>query len=122
MTMNNYKELKEKGYFIGVIDGAKVRTSESFIIEIGNAFKFPSYYGKNMDALAECINDLDWLEEKNYALIIENSSQFLIDETETNKKYILNFLEKVHKEWANVPNFEGEEEFRKKADFKIIFN
>lgn len=117
---NKSNELKQKNYFVAVIDGIKVQTLKEFIWEIGKAFKFPSYYGENIAALSECINDLDWIPEKNYTLLIQNFSTFLNQETEENKEYILNFLNGVRAEWANVPNFDGEERYRHKADFKIL--
>jgi RNAse (barnase) inhibitor barstar len=106
-------------YYIAVIDGSECRTLKAFLEKIGKAFKFPSYYGKNLNALAECLNDLEWLDKPNYILIIKNSKEFLMNESEETRTHIFSFLERVSKEWANVPNYEGEEIYRKKADFRI---
>ena len=37
------------------IDGNKISTEEEFHIEISKALKFPDYYGKNLDALWDCL-------------------------------------------------------------------
>ena len=113
-------ELNTNKYFIGIIDGKKVKTIKSFLIEIAKTFKFPSYYGVNMNAFYECINDLDWIEEKKYALVIDNSSEFLKDEDTKVKEDILDTLQQVRREWANVPNYEGEDQYRTKSDFIIV--
>lgn len=106
-------------YFEAEIDGEKTKTLIMFLNEIAIAFKFPGYYGKNINAFAECINDLDWIPEKNYRLRIMNSKLFLSEETADTKKNILDLLTNVRKEWANVPNYPGEDKYRAKADFQI---
>jgi RNAse (barnase) inhibitor barstar len=117
-SMNNEdKEIKD--CFIGIIDGKKCTNIKSFLFEIGKAFNFPDYYGVNMNAMLECLNDLSWIEEKDYALKIENFGFFLSEESIDDKKNILKILKNVANEWGEVPNYEGEEEFRKKANFFI---
>lgn len=112
--------LRSKGYYIAFLDGEKCLDLRAFITQIGRAFHFPDYYGNNMDALDECINDLDWISEKNYALVVINSNSFLSSETTAQQNSIWGFFEKVKVEWVSVPNFEGEDQFRSKADFIII--
>jgi RNAse (barnase) inhibitor barstar len=38
--------------------------------EVGERLHFPSYYGQNLDALADCLSDLAWIEKPTVALII----------------------------------------------------
>ena len=71
--------LEADGYYVGIIDGVKCNNLKNSIANIAEAFRFPDYYGKNLDAFSECINDLDWLSELNYALIISNSVLFMSD-------------------------------------------
>lgn len=113
------ENISDKEYYVAVIDGADCRTTKRFLKEIAEAFKFPSYYGQNLDALNDCLNDLEWLGKPNYVLIVKNSNKFLSEEPKEIKGHVLTLLEDISKEWANVPNYDGEDLYRKKADFRI---
>lgn len=106
-------------YYVTILDGSDCRTLKNFLKEIAKAFGFPSYYGQNLNALSDCLNDLEWLDKPNYLLIIKNSSKLLISESEETRKHVFELLERVSKQWAHVPNYKGEELHRKKADFRI---
>jgi RNAse (barnase) inhibitor barstar len=112
--------INEDLYYVAVLKGRRCRSFKSFLKRIGKAFKFPSYYGMNLNALNECLNDLEWIEQPNYLLIIEDKEVFLNKESEEMRAHIFNFLERVSKQWANVPNYLGDE-YRQKADFRIIY-
>lgn len=110
---------KSDDTFTTILDGENSKDLLSFLAEIGSVFHFPDYYGGNMNALYDCLSDLSWIDAKNYHLIISNSKHFLSEETVTTKKEIFDFLEKVAHEWENVPNYEGEDQFRDRARFQI---
>ena len=114
-------ELEEKGYFVAVLDGSECKNLHSFLDTMSKVFKFPDYYGENINAFYDCIHDLGWISETNYALIIHNKNFFLSKETLDEKKFTYNLLERITQEWQNVPNYEGEDIYRNKADFKVIF-
>ena|SRR5690242_15573030 len=114
-------EKKNDNCYDVVIDGNKCKNIHSFLEEIGAAFKFPDYYGVNLNAFWDCIGDLSWLKANNYCLTIENSKAFLSEETRKAQKEILDLLERVKQDWSNVPNFEGEDEYRKRSDFQIFY-
>jgi len=113
------EKISEELYYVAILDGTDCKTLKSFLKNIGKAFKFPSYYGMNLNALNDCLNDLEWIEKPNYILVIKNSKEFLSKESEETRSHIASFLERVSKQWANVPNYEGEEIYRRKADFRI---
>lgn len=107
-------------YFVGIIDGKKTTNINSFLIEIGKSFYFPDYYGFTMNSMLECLNDLSWIKAEGFILKIENFSKFLSEESLKERESIINILDDVSLEWKQVPNYEGEESFRKKTDFKIL--
>ena len=45
---------------------------------VAAAFKFPSYFGRNWDALLDCLRSLpEFNAARGYVLVIRNSSAFL---------------------------------------------
>ena len=65
-------------YFTAFIDGGKARDKAGLMAEIAPAFRFPSYFGKNWDALLDCLRSLpNEVPAGGYALAILNSADFL---------------------------------------------
>lgn len=65
-------------YFTAFIDGEKARDKAGLMDQIGPAFKFPAYFGKNWDALLDCLRSLrDNVPAGGYVLAVRNSSAFL---------------------------------------------
>ena len=121
MELQEVSDLQNKGYYVAILYGAECENLNTFIGNVAKLFHFPSYYGHNINAFLECINDLDWISEPNYALVVIDSELFMANDTKDNKLYVIDLLRKVSIEWANVPNYQGEEQFRHKADFKVIY-
>lgn len=65
---------------VAKIDGKKAKTLEKFYKIIGNELHFPDYFGENLDAFDEMINDLSWLEEDAVILIFTHLEAFLSQE------------------------------------------
>jgi hypothetical protein len=113
--------LSAESTFIGVIDGRKSKTLDGFKQEAKNAFQFPDYFSDNMNSFHEIINDLSWLNKSDYLMIITFSDEFMKSETESERQYLKNFLSEVSEEWNNVPNYQGEDEYRKKSRFIVHY-
>ena len=67
--------------WVGLLDGNKLPTLESFYEGISNALNFPDYFGQNLDALDELLFDMDWIRQDHVLLIISNSAQLLHEDT-----------------------------------------
>jgi len=66
------------GYFTAHIDGESVPDKAALMEALAAAFRFPSYFGKNWDALLDCLRSLpDENPAKGYVLAIKNSGMFL---------------------------------------------
>jgi len=44
--------------------------------KIAGAMKFPSYFGRNWDALDECLSDLEWLPTTGFLLVVRRCGTF----------------------------------------------
>jgi RNAse (barnase) inhibitor barstar len=65
-------------YFTAFIDGEAARDKAGLMDAVAPAFRFPAYFGKNWDALLDCLRSLpDELPAKGYVLCVRNSSAFL---------------------------------------------
>jgi hypothetical protein len=48
-----------------VVDGSVMSTKVLALDAIGAALSFPEHYGRNLDALYDCLRDLSWLPGKH---------------------------------------------------------
>ncbi len=72
ITTDLEKSLLEHGFFVARIDRAKVFDKDTLMHALYQACQFPAYFGFNFDALEECLNDLEWLEAKGFALVFHD--------------------------------------------------
>lgn len=73
------KRFPPPAYFTAFIDGEAARDKAGLMDQIGPAFRFPAYFGKNWDALLDCLRSLpDTVPAGGYVLAVRNSSSFLL--------------------------------------------
>jgi RNAse (barnase) inhibitor barstar len=60
-------EARLRGASVGVVGPADRRPE--LLGAIGRVLRFPGYYGRNLDALEECLSDLSWLPEGEVVLV-----------------------------------------------------
>ena len=66
---------KDRGFSAIQIDVAGVQQKQELLAKIASAMNFPDYFGKNWDALVDCLRDLSWLSPKGVLLVLENSKE-----------------------------------------------
>jgi RNAse (barnase) inhibitor barstar len=118
LIQNNLKEVETH---FAIIDGKKLLTLNDFMNEMKNEFNFPNYYSENLNSFLEIMNDLSWLASSNYITIIINLNYLLINESSLTQNKLKELLSKITEEWMHVPNFENEEQYRKKSVFLFNF-
>jgi RNAse (barnase) inhibitor barstar len=107
-----------KNHKLATIDGAKAQTIKAFYTEIEKALELPDYFAHNLDSLDEMINDLEWIENENVAIVFRNSDQLLIAEKKVNKLVdILNLLDATAEDWKWLDEEDG---YRKKNVVMLI--
>ena len=67
------EQLGRRGWHVGVVSGAPSR--KEALDAIGRALDFPDYYGRNLDALADCLTDLTRPHQKPHRRKIMNIKQ-----------------------------------------------
>ncbi|MEV0825189.1 barstar family protein [Nonomuraea rubra] len=58
-----------------VVDGRACRTRAAFFEEVARALRFPAYFGRNWDALTDCLRDTGAVE-----LVVGHAEELLADE------------------------------------------
>jgi len=54
------------------LDLAGCRGKADLLTGLARELKFPTWFGHNWDALADCLDDLEWLRASGYLLVLEN--------------------------------------------------
>jgi hypothetical protein len=75
-----FLDIRFKNTFLAKLDGAACKTSIDLYNKLQNVFELPDYFGKNLDALYDCLMDLEWITKDHVVLIIEHFDQLLCDE------------------------------------------
>jgi len=81
------------------IPGKLCRTKSSLFRAFAEALRFPDYFGKNWDALEECITDLSWLEASGYLLIVSDA-EMLLEKVDSDYKTFVSIMNDAGKSWA----------------------
>lgn len=58
------------------VDAAAARTKSQVLGLLGRVLVFPSWYGRNWDALEDCLTDLSWLQAPGLVIRIEGFSSY----------------------------------------------
>jgi RNAse (barnase) inhibitor barstar len=74
------------------LDGKSCRNMEDCYDALQQQLSLPAYFGRNLDALEEVLDDLEWIKEKRIKIIISDLARLL--QNEPAKKE--NFLEILH--------------------------
>lgn len=60
------------GYASFRIDLQAATDKDELLATIGKAMGFPDWYGRNLDALADCLGDLSWQPADGYLVLLEH--------------------------------------------------
>lgn len=83
--------------FVAEIDGAKALTLRGFYPKIAKTLLFPDYFGKNLDALFDCLCSLDVVGKPSVVVVIHQASLFLSKEKAEKKEAALQVLRDAEK-------------------------
>ncbi|OGR52802.1 MAG: hypothetical protein A2049_06775 [Elusimicrobia bacterium GWA2_62_23] len=76
-------------YFLARLDGAVIPDKAALMPAIAAAFRFPSYFGGNWDALLDCLRSLpEFNPAGGYALVISGSDAFLADSAKDREDFL----------------------------------
>ena len=108
--MSNFKILKaayepktrDTDMLIAYIDGSKAETMLDFYQQIQKGLKLPAYFGKNLDALFDCLCDFSWLDAHEIHIVLRGYDLFLSKEPKNERWNILAVLNDAVTEWKGM--------------------
>lgn len=59
------------------LDGDAIADKPAFLRACADALAFPPYFGRNWDALADCLTDLSWLPESGHAVVYDHPAPLI---------------------------------------------
>lgn len=88
---------KSEHAFVAVLDGSKVRTMRTLYSQLNKLLTFPDYFGRNLDALYDCLCDLEQIEAPEVVLSVLHADAFLSKESPEKKESVLNLFRDAEK-------------------------
>ena len=64
------------GLKIWKINLRRIRGKAGLLSHVARILEFPDWFGKNWDALHDCLGDLSRTDERGYVILLENSNEF----------------------------------------------
>jgi len=80
--------------------------------------RFPSYFGRNWDALTDCLRDFGWIEERR--IVIVHTDLPLRADEEALRIY-LEILEQIVEEWRMLCNEDDSTTMYAEHDVDVVF-
>jgi len=69
--------------YLATLDGNRCKTMDDLFEEFATVLKFPNYFGQNLDALFDCLTDLEWLGVDGIYLQVIHPALFCSDESDS---------------------------------------
>lgn len=85
---------------VRLLRGKNMEGMEGFYNELAAALQLPLYFGKNWDALDECLADLEWLPSDAYLLFFADAPSVLKAASEKDRDIFFQLLFRICNEWA----------------------
>ena len=81
-----------KDIYVAPLDGSDLPSLDEFYDRIEKLLYFPDYFGRNLDALFDCITALDNISQEEVLLVLEHPDLFLKDEKPEKRDTVLQVL------------------------------
>lgn len=103
---------KKAGYSIWEFDGLKMKTDGALFDHFAQRMQFPDYFGRNWDAMDECLRDLAWAPASAHMLVIHDADSIIFSSPRLFTS-LFNCLRFVSNHWHSWNN--------RRIPFKVLF-
>jgi hypothetical protein len=70
------EDLTDRGIGLVRLRGEEIEDERKLLDALAVGFSFPGYFGRNWDAVDECLRDLSWLPADGYVLVVAGAERF----------------------------------------------
>ena len=70
------KSCTKHNLFLFHLKKKSIHTKVQFLDYCAKIFDFPYYFGRNWDALEDCLKDMDWIKAKGFVILYEQFVEF----------------------------------------------
>ncbi|WP_179816449.1 barstar family protein [Allostreptomyces psammosilenae] len=77
-----------------------MRDAPGLFAEFDRGLRFPSYFGRNWDALRDCLRDLSWIPARHYLVVVRDSHRLLSAEPGRRSTFF-EIMNETGQGWAN---------------------
>jgi hypothetical protein len=89
------------GYAVAPIDCAGCSNRDEILARFAQALRFPSWFGGNWDALADCLGDLSWWPADGYLLLLDHIGAWRQDEPDAFAT-LLEIVDEAASGWSDI--------------------
>lgn len=83
-----------------VVDGREMRTKDTFDVIFSDALHLPKYYGRNLNAMRDCLTDENVMDSRGTILVFQNADRLLADESDVMLDGVLDTIETIGYDWS----------------------
>lgn len=81
------------------IDASRILTKADLYRLFADILEFPDYFGSNLDALYDCLSDLEWIKSPYISLRFIGWEQALMKEDINFRNQVLSLVQDVNRYW-----------------------
>nr|BFD32706.1 hypothetical protein GTC16762_23240 [Pigmentibacter ruber] len=98
--------------------GIQCKTESQLYDHFKSELDFADYFGRNWDALIDCLSDFCWLITDKITLNINEIEYFLVDEPEKRDVFFRILFNRIEEHWKDV-EFEDPDDY---VTLNLVFN
>ena len=97
-------EAHRRALALRVLRGSRMRTVDTLMDEFAAACQLPPYFGRNWDALDECLQDLEIAAAEGVVLLILDAELLLQDAPPEHGRILFDLLQSAAEAWGRGPH------------------
>jgi RNAse (barnase) inhibitor barstar len=66
----DFLALRDRGFFVAEVSGRALSSDAELFAAMSVSLRFPSFFGENWDALADCLGGLEWFDGDRFVLLV----------------------------------------------------